>query len=96
MSARSRKRKVYRQTLRMFPYTDNLLTDLITNGKIEGWDAINADVIQLFGSDFIAARNWFNTPAIGLDMKRPLDLMKAGQLEMVQTYLTRLKHGVYT
>ncbi len=96
MSARSRKRKVYRQALRTLSYPDYSLTDLIKNSEIEGWNEINADVLQLFGNDFLAARNWFNTPAIGLDMKRPTDLIAAGQLQMVKTYLTRLKHGVYT
>ncbi|XYK82822.1 MAG: type II RES/Xre toxin-antitoxin system antitoxin [Labrenzia sp.] len=44
-----------------------------------------------------AAEAWILEPAIGLDNRRPIDLLaSAAGAEAVETYLTRLEYGVYT
>ena len=43
-----------------------------------------------------AAETWMTTSAIGLDRRRPIDLLAtAVGLEAVETYLTRIEYGVY-
>jgi len=43
------------------------------------------------------AENWLQSPAIGLDRKRPVALMKTPVgMELVEDYLGRIEHGVYT
>jgi len=43
------------------------------------------------------AEIWLERPALGLDSRRPIDLMSTpAGLELVETYLGRLEYGVYT
>ncbi|HZT20064.1 MAG TPA: antitoxin Xre/MbcA/ParS toxin-binding domain-containing protein [Dongiaceae bacterium] len=43
------------------------------------------------------AEQWLERPAIGLDRRRPIDLLAtAAGVEIVEDYLERLEHGVYT
>lgn len=43
-----------------------------------------------------AAEDWMNRPAIGLERRKPIDLIcKFGEAKLVETYLMRLDHGVY-
>ena len=43
-----------------------------------------------------AAEQWLERPAIGLNRKRPIDLLASSAgVEMVETYLGRLEYGVY-
>ena len=43
------------------------------------------------------AEQWLERPAIGLDQRRPIDLLTApAGVEMVEDYLGRLIHNVYT
>jgi len=43
-----------------------------------------------------AAEEWMVKPAIGLDRRRPIDLMSTSAgVEMVETYLTQIEYGVY-
>jgi putative toxin-antitoxin system antitoxin component (TIGR02293 family) len=50
----------------------------------------------LFGSQ-AAAEQWLEQPAIGLDQRRPIDLMTTpAGLELVEDYLGRIEYGVYT
>lgn len=50
---------------------------------------------EVFGSQE-AAENWLNRPAIGLDQRKPIDLLAtAVGVEAVQDYLTRIDYGVY-
>jgi len=50
----------------------------------------------LFGSQ-AAAEQWLERPAIGLDQRRPIDLMTTpAGLELVEDYLGRIEYGVYT
>lgn len=51
--------------------------------------------IEVFGSKEDAER-WMNTPAIGLDQRKPIDLLAtAVGLEAIEDYLTRIEYGVY-
>lgn len=50
---------------------------------------------ELFGS-MDEAEAWMSRPAIGLDQRRPIDLMAtAVGVEAVEDYLTRIEYGVY-
>lgn len=51
--------------------------------------------IEVLGSRE-AAETWMNTPAIGLERRKPIDLLAtAAGTEAVETYLTRMDYGVY-
>lgn len=51
--------------------------------------------IPIFGSKE-AAEDWMNRPAIGLDRRKPIDLIcVSAEARMVETYLKRLDYGVY-
>ena len=50
---------------------------------------------EIFGSKQ-DAEAWMNSPAIGLDQRRPIDLLAtAVGVEAVEDYLTRIEYGVY-
>lgn len=50
---------------------------------------------DIFGSKE-EAEAWMNLPAIGLDQRRPIDLLAtAVGTEAVENYLTRIEYGVY-
>lgn len=41
--------------------------------------------------------HWFRTPAMGLDLRRPIDLLWTDDgVERIETLLTRLEYDVYT
>lgn len=51
---------------------------------------------EVFGSQK-EAEEWLRRPAIGLEQRRPIDLLSTpAGLELVETYLQRLAYGVYT
>jgi putative toxin-antitoxin system antitoxin component (TIGR02293 family) len=51
---------------------------------------------RVFGSQE-DAEQWLQQPAIGLDQRRPIDLLKTPTgSKTVETFLERLEHGVYT
>ena len=51
--------------------------------------------IDVLGSQE-AAERWLSAPAMGLDRRRPIDLLQSTEgTEMVKTLLTRMDHGVY-
>ncbi len=57
---------------------------------------ILAKAIAVFGGQEEAER-WMARPAVGLDQRRPIDLLATSAgFEMVDTLLTRLEYGVYT
>jgi putative toxin-antitoxin system antitoxin component (TIGR02293 family) len=57
---------------------------------------ILAAATDVFGSREEAKR-WLETPAIGLDQRRPIDLLATPEgVEIVEQYLGRIAHGVYT
>lgn len=51
--------------------------------------------ISIFGSKE-DAEDWMNRPAIGLEHRKPIDLIcVSDEAKVVETYLTRLEYGVY-
>lgn len=56
---------------------------------------ILARATEILGTEE-AAETWLNSPAIGLDHRRPIDLLATPVgTEAVETYLTRIEYGVY-
>jgi uncharacterized protein (DUF2384 family) len=95
MSARLRKKKLYRKVFNGIVF-DQRLTDLMMSESADEWHAIESDVMNLFGNDRKAAWAWFITPAIALDGNRPVDLVANGNVQLVREHLIRLRYGVYT
>ena len=59
-------------------------------------DLILARATALLGSRSEAER-WLERPAIGLDRRRPIDLLSTtAGVELVENHLERLEYGVYT
>jgi putative toxin-antitoxin system antitoxin component (TIGR02293 family) len=57
--------------------------------------AVTEQAIEVLGSQE-AAERWLSTPAIGLDQRRPIDLLQSSKgTELVKTLLTRIDYGVY-
>ena len=57
---------------------------------------ILAKATEIFGSQPEAER-WMEQPAMGLDRRRPIDLMTTpAGVEIVEDFLQRLEYGVYT
>ena len=56
---------------------------------------ILAHATQVFGSQG-EAEHWLARPAIGLDNRKPIDLLRTHPgARLVAEYLTRIEHGVY-
>ena len=56
---------------------------------------ILAKAMQVLGSQE-EAEHWLERPAIGLDQRRPIDLLETpAGAELVEDFLTRLEYGVY-
>jgi putative toxin-antitoxin system antitoxin component (TIGR02293 family) len=83
-----------------------LLSDFFRHGELRHGEKlvrrtrkfaeILARAATLFGSR-AAAEQWLEQPAIGLDHRRPIDLMATpAGLELVEDYLGRIEYGVYT
>lgn len=54
-----------------------------------------AQATEVMGSQD-AAERWLESPAIGLENRRPIDLMASDAgAEAVKTYLTQMEYGVY-
>jgi putative toxin-antitoxin system antitoxin component (TIGR02293 family) len=65
------------------------------SGRTWKFTEILARTTPLFGSQ-AAAEQWLEQPAIGLDQRRPIDLMTTpAGLELVEDYLGRIEYGVY-
>jgi putative toxin-antitoxin system antitoxin component (TIGR02293 family) len=57
---------------------------------------ILARATRAFGSQ-AEAEQWLGRPAIGLDRRKPIDLLRTNPgARLVSEYLTRIEHGVYT
>jgi putative toxin-antitoxin system antitoxin component (TIGR02293 family) len=57
--------------------------------------AVAERAIEVLGSQE-AAERWLAAPAIGLDQRRPIDLLQSSEgTELVKTLLTRMDYGVY-
>ncbi|MDB5404164.1 MAG: uncharacterized protein JWQ55_6182 [Rhodopila sp.] len=66
------------------------------SGRIWKFAEILAKATAVLGSQD-QAEEWLQQPAMGLDQRRPIDLLatQAGA-EIVQEFLGRLEYGVYT
>jgi putative toxin-antitoxin system antitoxin component (TIGR02293 family) len=57
--------------------------------------AVTEQAIEVLGSQD-AAERWLATPALGLNRRRPIDLLQSSEgAKLVKTLLTRMDHGVY-
>jgi putative toxin-antitoxin system antitoxin component (TIGR02293 family) len=66
------------------------------SGRIWKFAEILAKATAVLGSR-TEAEQWLERPAIGLDQRRPIDLLAtAAGVEIVENYLERLEYGVYT
>ncbi len=66
------------------------------NGRTWKFAEILAKATSLLGSQEEAER-WLEQPAVGLDQRRPIDLLSTpAGLEIVEDFLGRLEYDVYT
>jgi putative toxin-antitoxin system antitoxin component (TIGR02293 family) len=66
------------------------------SGRIWKLAEILAKATSIFGSKE-EAEQWLERPAIGLDQRKPIDLLATpAGVELVEDFLVRLEHGVYT
>jgi putative toxin-antitoxin system antitoxin component (TIGR02293 family) len=65
------------------------------SGRTWKFAELLAWAIAIFGSQE-EAEAWFERPALGLDQRRPIDLLSTpAGLETIEDHLTRLEYGVY-
>lgn len=65
------------------------------SGRTWKFAEVVARATKLLGSR-TEAEQWLDRPAIGLDQRRPIDLLSTpAGVEIVETYLDRLTYGVY-
>lgn len=73
---------------------DKLLDARTTDG-IYRLESVRATAQEVLGSEQ-AANEWLNTEAMGLEYRKPIDLVSTSPgAEAVKTLLQRMKHGVY-
>lgn len=66
------------------------------SGRAWKFAEILSHATAVFGSQE-EAEHWLERPAIGLDQRKPIDLLATpAGVEMVEDHLTRLEYGVYT
>lgn len=66
------------------------------SGRAWKFAEILSRATSVFGSQE-EAEHWLERPAIGLDQRKPIDLLATpAGVEMVEDHLTRLEYGVYT
>jgi putative toxin-antitoxin system antitoxin component (TIGR02293 family) len=57
--------------------------------------SVTSQAIDVLGSQE-AAERWLASPAVGLDRRKPIDLLRSTEgTEMIKTLLTRMDYGVY-
>lgn len=65
------------------------------SGRTWKFAEILSKATDVFGSQ-AEAEQWLERPAIGLDQRRPIDLLATpAGVELVEDYLERLEYGVY-
>lgn len=65
------------------------------SGRTWKFAEILAKATEVLGSQE-AAEQWLERPAVGLDQRRPIDLLQTpAGVELVEDFLTRLGYGVY-
>lgn len=66
------------------------------SGRVWKFAEIIARATEILGSQG-EAELWLERPAIGLDQRRPIELLATpAGVELVEDYLTRLEYGVYS
>jgi putative toxin-antitoxin system antitoxin component (TIGR02293 family) len=66
------------------------------NAQQAGHAEILTRATSVFGSR-TAAEAWLARPAVGLDQRRPVDLLTTpAGVELVESFLGRIEYGVYT
>ena len=66
------------------------------SGRAWKFAEVLAKATSVFGSQ-IEAEQWLERPAVGLEQRRPIDLLATQPgVEIVETFLRRLEYGVYT
>lgn len=66
------------------------------SGRAWKFAEILARATEVLGSQE-EAEQWLERPSIGLDQRRPIDLLETpAGVELVEDYLTRIEYGVYT
>jgi putative toxin-antitoxin system antitoxin component (TIGR02293 family) len=66
------------------------------SGRAWKFAEVLAKATEVFGSQR-DAEQWMERPAIGLDQRRPIDLLRTpAGAELVETFLERLEYGVYS
>jgi len=64
--------------------------------RMRAHESIFADAVEVLGSES-AARGWLAKSAIGLDGRRPVDVLATAEgVQVVKDFLCRLRFGVYT
>ena len=66
------------------------------SGRAWKFAEVLAKATSVFGSQS-EAEQWLERPAVGLEQRRPIDLLATQPgVEIVETFLRRLEYGVYT
>jgi len=90
--------KAFGMSLRTFQRRKDAPDKLLSqeqSGRTWKFAEILAKATDVFGSQE-DAEQWLERPAIGLDQRRPIDLLATpAGIELVEQYLTRLAYGVY-
>lgn len=81
--------------LKATPSELNKRLDIDQSARVWSLAEILAKAQEVLGSRE-EAEQWLSRPAIGLDSRRPIDLMATPQgTELVKTLLEQMEHGVY-
>ena len=73
----------------------NKLLDSNASDRALRLAAITEQAINTLGSQ-VAAELWLSNPAMGLDQRKPIDLLQSSEgAELVKPLLTRMDYGVY-
>jgi propane monooxygenase coupling protein len=84
------------RTLQRHKSTPGVLLDVQQSGRAWKFAEILAKATRALGSQD-EAEQWLRRPAIGLDQKRPIDLLTTpAGVKLVEDYLGRLEYDVYT
>jgi putative toxin-antitoxin system antitoxin component (TIGR02293 family) len=82
------------RTLQRGKAADKLL-DSNASDRVLRLASVTEQAIDVLGSQE-AAERWLATPALGLDERKPIDLLQSSEgTELVRTLLTRMDYGVY-
>ena len=84
------------RTLQRHKNTPVVHLDVQQSGRTWKFAEILAKATRVLGSQD-EAEQWLRRPAIGLDQKRPIDLLTTpAGVQLVEDYLGRLEYDVYT